>query len=110
MSSGSVCRSSAGTCDVAEACDGSLNTCPADAFVSSAGVARRRASATWPRAVPARRRPVRATRSCRPRSAARPPARARESCTGSAGMSGRREGEPSTVCRSAAGVWTWPGM
>ena len=35
VSSGTVCRSSAGVCDVAEACNGSADTCPGDVFVSS---------------------------------------------------------------------------
>src|SRR5437773_11109598 len=29
---GTVCRAAAGTCDVAETCDGATNACPANAF------------------------------------------------------------------------------
>src|SRR5207253_1386647 len=34
-SSSTVCRASAGQCDVAETCTGTSGTCPADAFASS---------------------------------------------------------------------------
>jgi hypothetical protein len=37
---GSVCRASAGTCDVAETCPGASATCPADAFVADGAVCR----------------------------------------------------------------------
>jgi len=37
-SAGTVCRASAGDCDVAESCTGSSATCPEDAFLSSATV------------------------------------------------------------------------
>ncbi len=39
-SSSTVCRVSAGTCDVAELCSGSATGCPSDAFASSATVCR----------------------------------------------------------------------
>ena len=37
---GTVCRTAAGVCDVAESCTGTSNACPADSFVSSATVCR----------------------------------------------------------------------
>src|SRR5437762_8353111 len=37
---GTVCRASAGTCDVAETCSGTSTTCPADGFQSSSTVCR----------------------------------------------------------------------
>src|SRR5207244_9248804 len=40
MSSGTVCRASAGVCDVAETCTGSSATCPTDAFLPSSTVCR----------------------------------------------------------------------
>ncbi len=40
LSSGTVCRAQAGACDVAETCNGSALTCPADGFASSATVCR----------------------------------------------------------------------
>ena len=39
-SAGTVCRASAGTCDVAETCDGVGNSCPADGFQSASVVCR----------------------------------------------------------------------
>ncbi|HVV50676.1 MAG TPA: kelch repeat-containing protein, partial [Polyangia bacterium] len=38
--SGTVCRASAGACDVAETCNGSSTSCPADGFASSGTVCR----------------------------------------------------------------------
>ncbi|MFO0761027.1 MAG: hypothetical protein U0359_31405 [Byssovorax sp.] len=35
---GTVCRASAGACDVAETCDGAGNNCPADGFAAAATV------------------------------------------------------------------------
>jgi RHS repeat-associated protein len=40
LSSGTVCRASAGACDVAETCNGSVLTCPADGFAASGTVCR----------------------------------------------------------------------
>jgi hypothetical protein len=40
LSSGNVCRPSAGVCDVAENCTGSSATCPANGFLSSSNVCR----------------------------------------------------------------------
>ena len=37
---GTVCRASAGPCDVAESCNGTFNACPVDAFVASTVVCR----------------------------------------------------------------------
>jgi hypothetical protein len=35
LASGSVCRASAGPCDVVETCSGSSSSCPIDAFAAS---------------------------------------------------------------------------
>src|SRR5205809_1144044 len=37
---GTVCRPSAGVCDVAETCDGTSNTCPSDSFLPASTVCR----------------------------------------------------------------------
>src|SRR5207244_1403837 len=37
---GATCRAGAGACDVAEACNGTSTTCPADGFLSSSTVCR----------------------------------------------------------------------
>jgi hypothetical protein len=40
LTSGTVCRASAGSCDVAETCNGTALSCPADGFASSSTVCR----------------------------------------------------------------------
>ncbi len=42
---GTVCRSAAGPCDIAETCDGTAAACPADAFASASTVCRAAAGA-----------------------------------------------------------------
>jgi hypothetical protein len=75
--SSTVCRSSAGVCDVAEHCTGSSKTCPTDSFLPSGTV-------------------------CRPSVGVCDVA---ENCTGSAAACPPDAVQPSTtVCRSAAGV------
>ena len=75
-SSSTVCRPSAGPCDVAENCTGSSGSCPANGFVSSSTV-------------------------CRPSAG---PCDVAENCTGSsAACPADGFASPSTVCRAAAG-------
>ncbi|MBN8611849.1 MAG: hypothetical protein J0L92_14740 [Deltaproteobacteria bacterium] len=71
-----TCRASAGSCDVAEACDGTSGACPADGFLSSATVCR----------------------------AVGGDCDVAESCTGSSAACPIDTFQVSTLCRAAAGV------
>ncbi|MBL8603385.1 MAG: hypothetical protein JNK72_15780 [Myxococcales bacterium] len=48
---GTLCRASAGACDVAESCNGSSNTCPADTFLSNGTICRASAGVCDPQEV-----------------------------------------------------------
>ncbi|MFO0761026.1 MAG: hypothetical protein U0359_31400 [Byssovorax sp.] len=51
VAAGTVCRASAGVCDVVESCDGASNNCPADGFLPASSVCRAAVAgaATWRR-------------------------------------------------------------
>ncbi|HEY2899881.1 MAG TPA: HYR domain-containing protein [Polyangia bacterium] len=78
---GAICRASAGVCDVAEICDGTATTCPADGFAPSSTVCRSSAG------------------TCD----------VAESCSGSSTSCPADGFAPSsTICRSSAGVCDLP--
>ena len=98
IASGTVCRASTGTCDVAETCNGTALTCPTDGFQpSTRSVVPPPVCVTWRKNARARRRPVRPTAwQLRAPSVARPPALA----TWPRPAAGRRRAAPPTrSCR-----------
>src|SRR5439155_1494972 len=103
---GTVCRPVAGVCDMAETCDGTSPTCPADAFASAATQCRASAGACDPAesctgtsaACPA---DAKSTAECRPVAG---PCDVAESCDGVGNDCPADAFAPATqVCRAAAG-------
>ena len=107
-----VCRASAGACDVAEKCTGSSGACPADALAPARTVCRahRRAPATWRRTAPGARRSCPADALAPARTVCRASAGAcdvAEECTGSsASCPADVLVTAGTVCRASAGAAT----